>query len=93
MSLLEQTAALPDAHYGVFSATGVPVLTPGQELSTYRLMLLIRRFEEKAAFSFGSACGEASRPVMGAWKPYMEKRAAPCGLRRDWLSGFGGLNG
>src|SRR4051794_28612266 len=53
MTLPEQSAAVSTTHHSVFSATGLPELTPRQELAAYRLMLLIRRFEEKAGQLYG----------------------------------------
>ena len=38
---------------GNAGAPGLPSLTPEQEMSSYRLMLLIRRFEEKAGQLYG----------------------------------------
>jgi pyruvate dehydrogenase E1 component subunit alpha len=43
-------AAVPDA---VTAAPDIPALTKDQELSAYRQMLLIRRFEEKAGQMYG----------------------------------------
>jgi pyruvate dehydrogenase E1 component alpha subunit len=44
---------LGDGNGGASNLPGRPGLTPEQELSAYRLMLLIRRFEEKAGQLYG----------------------------------------
>ena len=44
---------LGDGKAGAANLPGRPSLTPEQELSAYRLMLLIRRFEEKAGQLYG----------------------------------------